>query len=432
MYETLKFTEMTTRRVIDAKDKDGEKVYVKGHAKATYMSDGRTVEDAIKQIGTGGGGGGEVVINDNIYVATFSTQDLEALMDDTASVLSIPIDFIRAVVDKKVILIPTGGEYGNGYAVVTDASGYAGYDYSTAGVAFSVLVGRTTISVDQDNDIVDDALLINHDDISIEAISDRENYITIDIDLEDSQFTEDYFGSGDTGSVMFQIQNSWEQISQAVKSGKRIAIMYYNTPIFMQDVWVDDLVYCRFTNPATDMLYNVEIGDYILFDKVARINYEGIEARALKYVDAGAQKSVAEEIDRLDTTTVKASNLNKINGQELTGGINIEITGEKDIFSTFLNNFGSLQPNKIYHIVEYVTQDLSISEFVTRRRTCDEYEVHFITGDTVGQLILPEGVKWANGEVPTLEPNTAYELSVVGGIMVDDTRIYKAVLTPFK
>lgn len=58
MYETLKFTKMTTRRVIDAKDKDGEKVYVKGHAKATYMSDGRTVEDAIKQIGTGGGGGG--------------------------------------------------------------------------------------------------------------------------------------------------------------------------------------------------------------------------------------------------------------------------------------------------------------------------------------------------------------------------------------
>lgn len=63
MYEILKFTEMTTRRVIDAKDKDGEKVYVKGHAKATYMSDGRTVEDAIKQIGTGGGeGGGKEVV----------------------------------------------------------------------------------------------------------------------------------------------------------------------------------------------------------------------------------------------------------------------------------------------------------------------------------------------------------------------------------
>lgn len=59
MYETLKFTEMTTRRVIDAKDKDGEKVYVKGHAKATYMSDGRTVEDAINA----GGGGGKLPLN---------------------------------------------------------------------------------------------------------------------------------------------------------------------------------------------------------------------------------------------------------------------------------------------------------------------------------------------------------------------------------
>jgi hypothetical protein len=61
---------MTTRRVIDAKDKDGEKVYVKGHAKATYMSDGRTVEDAIKQIGTGGGGGGITAETDPIFSAS--------------------------------------------------------------------------------------------------------------------------------------------------------------------------------------------------------------------------------------------------------------------------------------------------------------------------------------------------------------------------
>jgi hypothetical protein len=62
---------MTTRRVIDAKDKDGEKVYVKGHAKATYMSDGRTVEDAIKQIGTGGGGGGGITVEtDPVFSAS--------------------------------------------------------------------------------------------------------------------------------------------------------------------------------------------------------------------------------------------------------------------------------------------------------------------------------------------------------------------------
>lgn len=46
---------MSTRKIKDGKV-DGEKVYFKGHAKATFMSDGRTVEDAINQAGTGGGG----------------------------------------------------------------------------------------------------------------------------------------------------------------------------------------------------------------------------------------------------------------------------------------------------------------------------------------------------------------------------------------
>lgn len=46
---------MATRKIKDAKDlSTNELIYFKGHAKATYMSDGKTVEDAINQIGTGG------------------------------------------------------------------------------------------------------------------------------------------------------------------------------------------------------------------------------------------------------------------------------------------------------------------------------------------------------------------------------------------
>ena len=44
------------RKVKEAKDlENNELIYLKGHAKATYMSDGRSVEDAINQIGAGGG-----------------------------------------------------------------------------------------------------------------------------------------------------------------------------------------------------------------------------------------------------------------------------------------------------------------------------------------------------------------------------------------
>lgn len=58
---------MSTRKIIDVKQ-NGEKVWPKGHAQAIYMSDGRTVEDAINA--GGGGGGGITVETDPIFSAS--------------------------------------------------------------------------------------------------------------------------------------------------------------------------------------------------------------------------------------------------------------------------------------------------------------------------------------------------------------------------
>lgn len=50
---------MATRKIKDAKDLDtGELIYFKGHAQATFMSDGRTVEEAVS--GMSGGSGGSI------------------------------------------------------------------------------------------------------------------------------------------------------------------------------------------------------------------------------------------------------------------------------------------------------------------------------------------------------------------------------------
>ena len=47
---------MSTRKIKDAKDlSTNELIYFKGHAQATYMSDGRTVEEAIANINNSGG-----------------------------------------------------------------------------------------------------------------------------------------------------------------------------------------------------------------------------------------------------------------------------------------------------------------------------------------------------------------------------------------
>ena len=55
---------MADRILKDAKDpKNNNLIYFRGHAKATYMSDGRTVEDAINNIGSGSGGNGADMTN---------------------------------------------------------------------------------------------------------------------------------------------------------------------------------------------------------------------------------------------------------------------------------------------------------------------------------------------------------------------------------
>lgn len=56
------------RKIKDAKDLNGnELIYFKGHAKATYMSDGSTVEDNINQL-KNNSGSNNITTSQIIYV----------------------------------------------------------------------------------------------------------------------------------------------------------------------------------------------------------------------------------------------------------------------------------------------------------------------------------------------------------------------------
>lgn len=102
---------MGTRKIKDAKDlTTGEKIYFKGHAKATFLSDGRTVEDAIAGGGTGGSGSGIAIVDDiskldpNAPLGTLATI-VEPSSISEVSVLDLPqpdssiIDMNTAFVD---------------------------------------------------------------------------------------------------------------------------------------------------------------------------------------------------------------------------------------------------------------------------------------------------------------------------------------------
>lgn len=78
---------MSTRKIKDAKDlSTNELIYFKGHAQATYMSDGRTVEEAVSSMSGGSGEGG------SIDTSNFATKTELAAKQDVIS----DIDTIRA------------------------------------------------------------------------------------------------------------------------------------------------------------------------------------------------------------------------------------------------------------------------------------------------------------------------------------------------
>jgi hypothetical protein len=75
---------MATRNIKDAKDlSTGELIYFKGHAQATFMSDGRTVEEAVSGISGGSGG--------SVDTSNLATKDELAQKQDVIS----DIDTIR-------------------------------------------------------------------------------------------------------------------------------------------------------------------------------------------------------------------------------------------------------------------------------------------------------------------------------------------------
>ena len=70
---------MSTRNIKDAKDLDtGELIYFKGHAQATFMSDGRTVEEAVS--GMSGGSGGTIDTS-NLATKTELAQKQDIISD---------------------------------------------------------------------------------------------------------------------------------------------------------------------------------------------------------------------------------------------------------------------------------------------------------------------------------------------------------------
>lgn len=100
----------------------------------------------------------------------------------------------------------------------------------------------------------------------------------------------------------------------------------------------------------------------------------------------------------------------------------------------------AMKPNTIYvqagDSANDVLLTLSIYAFEETSDAYAEYVIIFIFNspratDNMMGLEVPSDIKWANGEVPTLEANVVYELNIARSVVAGQVS-YNAVLTPFK
>lgn len=88
------------------------------------------------------------------------------------------------------------------------------------------------------------------------------------------------------------------------------------------------------------------------------------------------------------------------------------------IKTTFSNNNITLQPN-VYYVQNTPTTSLTIYLGTPENNTIlNEYLIEFTTASNGTTISLPSTIKWANGETPSFEKNTTYQLSIVNNLGV--------------
>jgi hypothetical protein len=113
-------------------------------------------------------------------------------------------------------------------------------------------------------------------------------------------------------------------------------------------------------------------------------------------------------------TSVKVDNLSKTpsSGVVDLGYINKKLT-------TSSSSSMTLSPNIYYRNTSTSLSTLTIKlGNVSNSAIINEYFVEFTTRSSGTTVSLPSGIKWANGETPTFEASTTYQISIVNNLGV--------------
>lgn len=391
---------MSTRKIIDPKQ-NGEKVWLKGHAQAIYMSDGSTVEDAINSI--------EIPSLDEYVTETelndkgFLTehQDISHLASRNwvesqgyahqEDLLEISFNDIQ---DSPISIDDSG------MINFVDESGNVGFQINEEGLRVTdVIAGEHKLSQKA-----------NASDIpSLDGYAKTEDIPSVDgfVKSEDLPNFDEFAKTEDIPSLDDYASKEW-----------------VNNKNYATEYDLKTIDYSSINNIPT---LEDETGELNIADESGNIGMKvASEAVYAKDFVAGEHK-LSEKVDAIKLAT--------INGQSLVEGGDIVISSGGGGNSVVLLSGDApsvtLSINTSYIGLSSLVglRVNGIEDFDGRYGECTIAFRSYLTGTT---LILPDEFLWANGTKPEIDGDTEYELSISVRKNIYSFPYYKAVLTPFK
>ena len=147
-----------------------------------------------------------------------------------------------------------------------------------------------------------------------------------------------------------------------------------------------------------------------------------IDTSNLATKDELAQKQdVISDIDTIRTnaanykgtvTSVKVDNVSK---SQSSGVVDLGYINKQ--LSTSTSSSMALSPNIYYRNTSTSLSTLTITlGSVSNSNIINEYFVEFTTRSSGTTISLPSTIKWANGETPTFEASTTYQISIINNL----------------
>ena len=151
---------------------------------------------------------------------------------------------------------------------------------------------------------------------------------------------------------------------------------------------------------------------------ITEVRMNGVSKGTSGVVDLGTVITAHQDISGKQDKLISGTNIKTINGESVLGSGDITITSSGGAYPEVNHGTGDttfiLTPNT-FHVWDEVTS-LTLNFGNETSGVANEYLFQFTSGSTATSLTLPDDIKWANDNVPTIGANMIYQMSILHGL----------------